>query len=272
MSDVMKKTALEKEIESVRRKEERYLKKRAEKKVSVINRALEQRAPEKLQNTLIAAFSKAFALIFQKGTAVIEKTYSGDKIKKDVKVREYAAAIWGDRRSLREFSNQAGKVKRKSLLVSGAEGIGLGVFGVGLPDIPLFTAVLLRSIYETALQFGYSYETEQERRFILLLIQGALSYGDELIAVNAKADEYLENNVLTEETFASQMDAAAAALAKELLYMKFLQGIPVAGAVGGAYDVVCLKKILDYVQLKYTKRFLTDRNRLSERETQTDDS
>lgn len=84
--------------------------------------------------------------------------------------------------------------------------------------------------------------------------------------MNAKADEYLENNVLTEETFASQMDAAAAALAKELLYMKFLQGIPVAGAVGGAYDVVCLKKILDYVQLKYKKRFLTDRNRLSERD------
>lgn len=266
----MKKTVLEKEIEALSRKEERYLKRRAEKKISVINRALEEKVPEKLQDTLNAAFSKAFSLIFQKGTAVIEKTYSGEKIKKDVKVREYAAEIRGDRRSLREFSNQAGKVKAKNLLISGAEGIGLGIFGVGLPDIPLFTAVLLRSIYEMAMQFGYPYETEQEQRFILLLIQGALSCGDELTAVNAKADEYLTDNILPEQTFVSQMDAAAAVLARELLYMKFLQGIPVAGAVGGAYDVVCLKKILDYVQLKYRKRFLTDRKRLSVKNMRTD--
>ncbi len=266
----MKNTALEKELEAVRRKEERYLKKRAEKKVSALSRALEQKAPEKLQDILNAAFSRAFSLVFQKGTAVIEKTCPGEKIKKEVMVREYAAEIRGDRRSLREFSNQAAKGKRKSMLVSGAGGIGLGIFGVGLPDIPLFTAVLLRSIYETGMQFGYFGKTEKEQRFILLLIQGALSYGDEFIAVNEKVDAYSENSILPEEPFASQMDAAAAALARELLCMKFLQGIPVAGAVGGAYDAVCLKKIMDYVQLKYRKRFLTDRKRLTAKEARAE--
>ena len=45
-------------------------------------------------------------------------------------------------------------------------------------------------------------------------------------------------------------------MSKELLYMKFLQGIPVVGAVGGAYDVVYLKQITEYANLKYERRFL----------------
>ena len=38
--------------------------------------------------------------------------------------------------------------------------------------------------------------------------------------------------------------------------MKFLQGIPVVGAVGGLYDAVYMKRINDYANLKYKKRFL----------------
>lgn len=38
--------------------------------------------------------------------------------------------------------------------------------------------------------------------------------------------------------------------------MKFLQGIPVVGAVGGIYDAVYMKRITEYANLKYKKRFL----------------
>ena len=38
--------------------------------------------------------------------------------------------------------------------------------------------------------------------------------------------------------------------------MKFLQGVPVIGAVGGAYDVVYMKQITEYANLKYKRRFL----------------
>ena len=47
----------------------------------------------------------------------------------------------------------------------------------------------------------------------------------------------------------------AALLSKELLYMKFLQGFPVVGAVGGAYDVIYMKQITEYSNLKYKHRF-----------------
>ena len=58
-----------------------------------------------------------------------------------------------------------------------------------------------------------------------------------------------------------QIEKTAAGLSKELLYMKFLQGIPIVGAVGGAYDVVYLKQITEYANLKYKKRFLINKKK-----------
>ena len=49
-------------------------------------------------------------------------------------------------------------------------------------------------------------------------------------------------------------------LADELLYMKFIQGIPLIGVAGGVMDCVYLKRITDYAGLKYRRRFLI-RNR-----------
>lgn len=39
--------------------------------------------------------------------------------------------------------------------------------------------------------------------------------------------------------------------------MKFLQGIPIVGVVGEAYDVVYMKRITEYANLKYKRRFLS---------------
>ena len=38
--------------------------------------------------------------------------------------------------------------------------------------------------------------------------------------------------------------------------MKFLQGIPIVGAAGGAYDAVYMQKIVKYAEMKYRRRFL----------------
>lgn len=46
----------------------------------------------------------------------------------------------------------------------------------------------------------------------------------------------------------------------KLSYMKFLQGIPIAGIIGGMYDAVYLKRIADYADMKYKRRFLEKSN------------
>ena len=135
-----------------------------------MNQKLEQYVPEKLQDTLHVAFEKAFTLIFDKGAGVIEKTYKKEELERIYKINAYAMSLKEDTKSLRTFSRLSTSTGVTNLLLSGAEGVGLGILGVGLPDIPLFTAMMLKSVYQTALTYGFDYESEEERYFILKLI------------------------------------------------------------------------------------------------------
>ena len=249
-------TPLEKEWGRVVNQELAYLSKRTEKSESKLNQLLEKKVPAGLQNTLDKAFSKAFRLVFEKGTGVIEKTYNKEEMRKNYQVNAYAAKVHGDKKSLKVFSGKAKGAGAGNLLMSGAAGIGLGVLGIGLPDIALFTGLMLKGVYEIALNYGFDYEDEEEKKFILLLIRGALSYGNELQSINEELNFYMDYGAYAKARSAEEaICAAAGCLSKELLYMKFLQGIPVVGAVGGAYDAIYMKQIMEYAELKYRRRF-----------------
>ena len=53
-----------------------------------------------------------------------------------------------------------------------------------------------------------------------------------------------------------QMQRTAQAMTDAMIYMKFLQGMFIVGAIGGAWDVVYMNRITDYAILKYKRRFL----------------
>lgn len=251
-----KKSPFDQEWEKLSKREQKFLKDREQKKDSALNQKLAEKVPEKLQSTLNAAFAKAFGMIFEKGTGIIEKTYKKEELEKTFKINEYTNEVRQNKRSLKAFGKKAEGSGRVNLLVSGAAGVGMGLVGVGIPDIPVFTGMVLKSIYEIALNYGYEYESEGERRFILMLIEGAVSYGHEMLEVNAQIDAYIENAEMPEDyEEKAQIARTAAGLSKELLYMKFLQGIPIVGAVGGIYDAVYMKRITEYANLKYKKRF-----------------
>ena len=144
-----KRTPLQKEWEKLEVQEQRFLQKRSEKRESILNQKLEEKIPPKLQKTLDTAFAKAFALIFEIGTGVIEKTYQRTKLEQDYQVRQYMADVKQNSKSLRSFSKKARDTGTKNLLLSGVSGIGMGVLGIGLPDIPVFTGMILKNIYET---------------------------------------------------------------------------------------------------------------------------
>lgn len=260
MAMFKKKTPLEKEWQLLNKKEEKYLEKRAQKKDSKLNQFLEDKVPAKMQSSLDAAFEKAFSTIFEKGTAMIEKTYQKEKKEKRYMVNNFADEVEHSRKTLKAFSKEAQSAGNQNLLVSGVAGIGMGLAGVGLPDIPVFTGMIFRSIYEIAMSYGFSYDTEEEQYFILKIIEGAVSYGEAAVKINGEIDYFAADPTLPPGYDRKlQSKKTASALSKELLYMKFLQGIPLVGAVGGAYDVIYMRNISEYAQLKYQKRFLLSR-------------
>lgn len=107
----------------------------------------------------------------------------------------------------------------------------------------------------------------------MLLIQGALSSGDLLSEINSEIDMFIDKGKFASDE-SSEPDAAdedaeddeqsdmgdrirqtSECLSKELLYMKFLQGIPFVGAVGGAYNAIYMRRVSKYAELKYRRRF-----------------
>ena len=248
---------LEKELQILKKQECAFLKKYSDKNDSKINQIIEGVIPGKVQGTLESAFSKAFYLIFEKGTGIIEKTYKKDQILEDYDINMYAAERKNTKKEWRAFSKKSAVSANKNLLVSGASGIGMGFLGIGVPDIVWYIGLQLRSIYEIALNNGFSYEEEQEQRFILSLFCGALSYGKKQRAINSEINYFIEHNEFSSEKDIKQcIEETASCMSKELLYMKFLQSIPIVGTVGGAFDIICMQRINKYAELKYRRRFL----------------
>ena len=257
----MKHTAdMEQELIRLRREEARFLRKHREKWVNPLEKRLADKVPERLEETLTAAFTKAFALVFSKGTAVIEKTYDLHGLAEQYLLDEYALNERGESRDLRRVSRRAERTGALHTLLSGAAGLGMGFLGVGLADIPVFTALLLRNVYEIGMRYGYDYTTPEERAFILRLIAAALSDGEGLQRRDTAIDAFLLHGAYpTERTEKQLTEEAAQALADALLVMKFVQGVPVVGVLGGVSDALTMDRVSEYAELKYRRRFLTCR-------------
>ena len=252
-----KKTPRDAEWEKIEKQEKRFRKERAERKEATWQQMLEEKVPDQLQKTLDFAFCKAFAAVFEKGTGVIEKTYKKEETEREYKVRAYSLSLKEDKNSLRAFSKQAKRSGRKNVLLSGVEGVGLGILGIGIPDIPLLTAMMLKSVYQISLHYGIEYDTELERYFIMELIRGSFAYGEEYEEIERNIETFLFHETLPENYIRKeQIIKTSAAVSRELVYMKFLQGIPVIGVVGGVFDAVYVRQLVRYANLKYRKRFL----------------
>lgn len=241
----MNEKTLKKELTKARISETDFLIRRKKQKQSYIDSKIEKYVPEGLAGTLEAAFTKAFEIIFRDGTGIIKKTYGRGS---------------SDNDDIVMLRNRARAILAKDTVVTAAEGTGLGLAGIGLPDIPVFTAVLLRNIYQLAECYGFDYESKTEQVFILKLIETGLSYGESAEKLNDELNALMEQIDNEDYTYygliSQQIKAASDAVSKEVLYMKFIQTIPVVGAAGGISNLTCLNKVGRFAELKYRKRFI----------------
>lgn len=252
-----RRALLEKEILSLEKREAKMKSIAAKATPPGWKTGLESHIPAKIYQGLESAFAKAFALVFEKGRNLIEHSYNRENIQQNHSIRNYAIRVKGGRRELKAIQKGAGQSNLLNLTVTTAEGIGLGALGIGMPDIVLFLTTLLRGIYETALNYGFTYDTKQEQYYILKMMETSLATGESWARLNDEINKLMCGSVeVTEEEFQSQLRKTASAFAMDMLLLKFIQGLPIVGMVGGAANPFYYNKVMRYVQLKYNKQYL----------------
>lgn len=249
----MNEKEIRRELRRVRNREiELLLKYKYGKRIN-LEGFLNKYLPDSLEETLDGAFREAFKMVFDKGTAIIGKTFNEKKLRESKGTEAEARILWA-----------------KDMLITGVEGTGLGLAGVGLPDIPMFTAMILRTIYQTALSYQFDYNTKTEQVFILRLIEASLARGTKAEDLSNGLDEYMRRvDKEGYEYYGSINDyvyKTSKAMSDEMLYLKFLQTIPVVGVAGGLSNPIYLNRIKNYADVKYKKRRLMIRLREAKKE------
>lgn len=228
-------------------------------KIKPVSDKIEGKIPEQLKATLNTAFYKGFQLVFEKGSPYIEKTYDKDRIKIDFDINNYAVDKDMNKRHMKRLDKQSRQSSAINISFSLLEGSILGFLGIGLPDILLFLSVIIKTVYETALSYGFSYDTEEERVYLLLLISAAVTKEEKQRVLDQELDQLgadIDHNIETVIDTDSQIKATSELLSNALLTAKFIQGIPVVGIIGGAVNYNIMNKISNYARIKYKKRYL----------------
>ena len=169
-------------------------------------------------------------------------------------MRSNSEAVCKDLKQLKQNANRS---NRTNVALTTIEGVALGTLAIGLPDIIVFVGMLLKEIYQTALNYGFDYDSLDEQNFILCMIEAALTKGPDFIMINEKVDEMIEGlPSIKEEMLKVQLQETSNTFASDMLIMKFIQGFPIIGVIGGVANPIYYNKIMNYVRLKYQKRYL----------------
>lgn len=261
-----KKPNYDKHINKIEKQEQKLLNQKEKNilqvKLDPVTQKISQKIPPKLKAALMGAFYKAFVLVFAKGSEAIEKTYNKDKIKKEYAVNNYAIDMLGPKKRLKNMDRQARNSRRLNMTLTTLEGAGLGFLGLGLPDIPLFIAMLLKNLYETALSYGFDYEKEEEKIYLLMLINGAILKGDRKRLYDARLEQtaaYIQWQLPLQVSLDDLMKETSENLAEIMLLGKYIQGLPLVGVSGGILNFNIMNKISRYARLKYKKRYLLNK-------------
>ena len=270
--DIKQRKLVKRELLNLQMQEKRLLEDALKAKTVSWKAYLEKKIPDKVYEGLESAFCKGFSLVFRQGRAIIEKTYDKDALQKDHARRDREIQIRGSRRDFKQMHKSARRSDNRNMAATTAEGMALGLMGVGLPDIVLFLSTLLKGIYETAIHYGFDYDSPAEQYLILNMISASLKTGKTWVRENAAVDRLLEEDAIgvAEKVLEDQIHRTASDFAMDMLLLKFIQGLPVVGILGGAANPVYYRKVMKYVQMKYRKRYLRKQIKHTDREEKYD--
>lgn len=254
-----RQTVFDKELLLLRRQRRRLLDRK--ELLGSFSGKVQGKIPDKLENTVQRAFFAALNYFLDSGAEVIGKALPTQQLLAEYREKEALLRERQDFSALRALDKTAVRSRSGNLALTAVEGAGLGLMGIGLPDIPLFLGMLLKSVRETALRYGYPGEGPWEQCYLLRVICGSLAGGSEGEAFWQQADRMAAamDHRSGEPVVADleEMTARTAnLLAATLLAAKFIQDIAVVGAAGGAFNLMVLHRVERGAAVMYKKRRL----------------
>ena len=229
-------------------------------KVSKVKEKLEEKIPAKMMETFQKAFEKGFYYVFEKGTVIIEKSYNQEKLKSEADINEYILSKQINNKNLNRIDKT---VKKGALINKGittAEGIGFGVLGIGLPDIPVFIGIILKTVYEICLNYGFDYDSEEEKAFVLNIICTSANKTAERIIYSNEVDRIgynIDNNFYNKVDINKMIEVTSRNLSENIMLSKIIQGVPIIGVYGGVSNYILIRDISEIASVKYKKRLLS---------------
>jgi len=251
-----KKKLMKMEDKILNKKENIYIK----NKISPIKEKLEEKIPVKMMDTFQKAFEKGFYYVFEKGTVIIEKSYNPEKLKNEADINEYILSKQINNKNLNRIDK---KVKRGVFInkgITAVEGIGLGVLGIGLPDIPVFIGIILKTVYEICLNYGFNYDSEEEKAFVLNIICMSANKTAERIIYSNEADRIgydIDKNFHNKVDINKMIEVTSRNLSENIILSKVIQGVPIIGIYGGISNYILIRDISEVASIKYKKRLLS---------------
>ena len=241
----------------IRRLERRKL--RRDKPKSRLENSIRERIPKDLSEKLTGAFTSAFKFLLEKGTSVITKTYDKESIEAELDVYTHLFEKDKTKRNWKRLNSKGKRRRFVDSAITTFEGALPGLLGIGLPDIPIFTAFILRGVYETALTYGFDCDKREERYFALKLIEGAMLRGEAQQTV-IRSIKRTARLIAACDTGSFDLDAqlrkTSQVLSEAVIAAKFVQGIPLVGVVGGAYNLTVYRQITGFACREYQLRYL----------------
>ena len=104
----MNQKQIEIEWQKMIKAESAYLNRNVQRETAFWQDRIAKYVPDKFENTLKEGFFKAFQLIFDKGTGVIEKTYDKEKKEQDYKIRKGFSKVSGEEQSCKRYDFHGG--------------------------------------------------------------------------------------------------------------------------------------------------------------------
>ncbi|MCE5220339.1 MAG: EcsC family protein [Clostridium sp.] len=250
-----KNKLMKREDKLLNKKENLYIK----NKISPIKEKLEEKIPAKMIDTFQKAFEKGFYYVFKKGTVIIEKSYNLEKLKNEADINEYILFKQINNKNLNRIDKKAKKGAFINKGITTVEGVGLGVLGIGFPDIPVFIGIILKTVYEICLNYGFNYDSEEEKAFVLNIICTSANKTAERILYSNEADRIgynIDNNFHNEVDMNKMIEVTSRNLSENIILSKIIQGVPIIGVYGGISNYILIRDISKIASIKYKKRLL----------------